>query len=132
MNGMEWNLQAPSRRSPYRLGLQSQGLLSNFCLHRVRRLPGIESPLVLVCHCLKRTLQISMITQAGGPWGQIISGRVSDRCVEMLSKDEDLAESFENDTAKRMDERPGEKFIFPDLSPERYQQVKERKGRKPS
>jgi hypothetical protein len=66
------------------------------------------------------------------PWGQIISGRISDRCVEMLSKDADLAEALDSDTAKRMDERPSEEFLFPDLSPERYQQVKERKGKKPS
>jgi hypothetical protein len=50
----------------------------------------------------------------------------------MLSSDADLLDAFENDTAKRMDEHPGEEFIFPDLSPERYQQVIERKGKKPS
>jgi hypothetical protein len=66
------------------------------------------------------------------PWGQIIPGRISDMCVAMLSNDADLAEAFDRDTAKRMDEHPGEEFVFPDLSPERYQQVKERKGKKPS
>jgi hypothetical protein len=66
------------------------------------------------------------------PWGQILPGSISDRCVVMLSEDADLAEAFESDTAKRMDEHPGDEFIFPDLSPKRYQQVKERKGKKPS
>jgi hypothetical protein len=65
-------------------------------------------------------------------WGQILPGRISDRCAIMLANDADIAEAFESDTAKRMDEHPGEEFIFPDLSPERYQQVKERKGKKPS
>lgn len=65
-------------------------------------------------------------------WGQILPGRISDRCAMMLANDADIAEAFESDTAKRMDEHPGEEFIFPDLSPERYQQVKERKGKKPS
>ena len=50
----------------------------------------------------------------------------------MLSKDADLVEALESDTARRMDEHPGEEFIIPDLSPERYQAVKERKGKKPS
>lgn len=66
------------------------------------------------------------------PWGQILPGRIRERCVAMLSSDADLLEAFENDTAERMDEHPGEEFIFPDLSPERYQQVIERKGKKPS
>jgi hypothetical protein len=66
------------------------------------------------------------------PWGQIISGRISDRCVEMLSKDADLVEALDSDTARRMDEHPGEEFLFPDLSPERYEEIKERKGKKPS
>jgi hypothetical protein len=66
------------------------------------------------------------------PWGQTLPGRICDMCVEMLSKDADLAEALDSDTAKRMDEHPGEEFIFPDLSPERYEQVKERKGKKPS
>ena len=66
------------------------------------------------------------------PWGQILPGRISDRCVVMLSNDADLVEALESDTAKRMDEHPGEEFIFPDLSPERYQQVKQRQGKKPS
>jgi hypothetical protein len=66
------------------------------------------------------------------PWGQILPGRISDRCVVMLSNDADLVDAIESDTAKRMDEHPGEEFIFPNLSPERYQQVREPKGKKPS
>ena len=66
------------------------------------------------------------------PWGQILAGRISDMCVAMLSNDVDLAEAFDRDTAKRMDDHPGKEFVFPDLSPERYEQVKERKGKKPS
>ena len=66
------------------------------------------------------------------PWGQILPRRISDRCVLMLSNDADLVDAIESDTAKRMDEHPGEEFIFPNLSPERYQQVRERKGKKPS
>ena len=46
--------------------------------------------------------------------------------------DADLVEALDSDTAKRMDEHPGETFLFPDLSPERYEQIKERKGKKPS
>lgn len=41
------------------------------------------------------------------PWGQILSGRISERCVEMLSMDADLVEALDRDTAKRMDEHPG-------------------------
>jgi hypothetical protein len=66
------------------------------------------------------------------PWGQILSGRIGDKCVELLSRDADLVEALDSDTAKRMDENPGEEFLFPDLSPERYEQIKERKGKKPS
>jgi hypothetical protein len=66
------------------------------------------------------------------PWGQIISGRITAKCVEMLSKDSDLVDALDSDTAKRMDEHPGEEFLFLDLSPVRYQQVRERKGKKPS
>jgi hypothetical protein len=89
---------------------------------------------------LKRT-QIEEIVECGipalrgagfVPWGQILPSRISDRCAVMLSNDADLVDAIESDTAKRMDEHPGEEFIFPDLSPERYQQVKERKGKKPS
>jgi hypothetical protein len=65
-------------------------------------------------------------------WGQILPARISDKCTMMLANDADIAEAFESDTAKRMDEHPGKEFLFPDLSPETYQQVKERKGKKPS
>ena len=66
------------------------------------------------------------------PWGQILPNPISEKCVMMLSMDADLVEVLETDTARRMDEHPGEEFIIPDLSPERYQAVKERKGKKPS
>ena len=89
---------------------------------------------------LKRQ-QIEEIEECGIPplrgagfvaWGQILPSRISDRSAMMLANDADIAEAFESDTAKRMDEHPGEEFLFPDLSPERYQQVKERKVKKPS
>ena len=88
-----------------------------------------------------RRQQIEEIEECGIPalrgagfvaWGQILPSRISDRSAMMLANDADIAEAFESDTAKRMDEHPGEEFLFPDLSPERYQQVKERKGKKPS
>jgi hypothetical protein len=64
------------------------------------------------------------------PWGHVLPSGVQEEIALRIASDADIEEFDAAMTARRMDQFPGEEFLFPDLSPEEYARVK--KAPKPS
>ena len=64
------------------------------------------------------------------PWGHVLPSGVQEEIALRIASDADIVEFDAAMTARRMDQCPGEEFLFPDLSPEEYARVK--KAPKPS
>jgi hypothetical protein len=64
------------------------------------------------------------------PWGHVLPSGVQEEIALRIASDADVEEFDAVMTAQRMDQYPGEEFLFPDLLPEEYARVK--KAPKPS
>src|ERR1035437_8289355 len=62
--------------------------------------------------------------------GHVLHSGVQEEIALRIASDADIVDFDAAMTARRMDQLPGEEFLFPDLSPEEYARVK--KAPKPS